>query len=123
MHPNMPHTGEQIICLSISSGKLTAHNEGTVRERDQFNLTSEEFTTTAGSRYDCRRLHPMTDPLVGYLKNHPTTQVFIYCRETDKAAALVALKAAYISECNAAEELLQAEARQLHEFAFLTTSL
>ncbi len=123
MHPNMPQTGEQIICLSISSGKLTAHNEGTVNERDRYQLTSDEFTTTAGSRYDCRRLHPMTDPLVGYLKNHPTTQVFIYCREKDKAAALVALKSAYISECIAAEELLQAEARQLHDFAFLTTSL
>ncbi len=117
MNPNMPSPGEQIHCLSISSGKLTIHNEGTVRERDRFKLTEDEFTTTAGSRYDCRRLHPMTDPLVGYLNRFPTTKVFLYCRERDKDAALEFLRAAYVMECSKASTALRIEADQLQEFS------
>jgi len=116
-HPNMPATGEQILCLSIREGALTVHNEGTVTDRERFSLTDDEFTTSHGSRYDCRRLHPMTDKLVGYLERFTRDPVFIYCREQDKAAALAALKRAYVAECTQAEETLQERARLLHEFA------
>ncbi len=117
MHPNMPQTGEQILCLSISAGKLTQHNEGTVRDCHGLKLTDDEFTTTTGSRYDCRRLHPMSDPLVGYLERFPSSQVFIYCRDQDKAAALECLRAAYVLECSKASTTLRIRADQLQEFS------
>jgi hypothetical protein len=120
MNPNMPKTGEQIYCVKIYAGKLEVTQEGTVRERNGFLLTENEFTTTHGSRYDCAHLFPGGEPShMAMIETWPETSIWMYCTEAGKLGALDRLKSAYVGACIAAEEDLQSRARKLHGYAFL----
>jgi hypothetical protein len=117
MNPNMPKTGEQIFCVKIIKGKLEVTQEGTVCDRTRFDLTSEEFTTTHGSRYDCRLFWPGGAPSYFNPEQWLSDSIFMYCTEAGKLGALDRLKSDYVRACIAAEEKLQSRARTLHEYA------
>lgn len=119
MNPNMPQTGEQIFCVKIIRGQLQVTQEGTVCDRSRFDLTSEEFTTTHGSRYDCGLFWPGGAPSYFNPELWLSDSIFMYCTEAGKLGALDRLKSAYVGACIAAEEELQSRARQLHEYAGL----
>lgn len=118
LNPKMPSEGEPMLCLNLQRGLFTVEAIGTVMNRARFSLTSDEFTTTNGSRYDCKYVHP-TDLWLSALEQFPDSAIFLYCRASDRAEAEKALRAHYVNECNRAQEALQADARKLHEYAGL----
>lgn len=119
MNPNMPKTGEQIFCVKIIKGKLEVTQEGIVLDRDRYDLTSEEFTTTHGSRYNCKYFWPGGAPSFFNLASREGDSTFMYCTEAGKLGALDRLKSDYVRACIRAEEELQSRARKLHEYASL----
>ena len=116
MNPNMPATGEQIYCVKIIRGTVEITQAGTVRDRNGFQLTEDEFTTTHGSRYDCKYLFPGQASFFWPARN-PEDSLFMYCRSQDQQPTINHLKADYIQKCIAAETELQDKARILHAYA------